>query len=105
MLYAAGKLALPLISGIIAYYFAAQINPAVVNFGWATWDQVIRIVAPIVEEILKSLIIIYIVTRADFNFVVDGALYGFGVGIGYALYACQAEVRQRLKGQPPPNRG
>lgn len=35
-----------------------------------------------------------------------GAAYGlgFGAGIGYTLYACQDEVRQRLKGQPPPHR-
>jgi RsiW-degrading membrane proteinase PrsW (M82 family) len=76
---------LTLAGGIIAYLAAAQINPAVVNWGWASWDQVVRIVAPIVEEILKSLILIYIVTRADFNFVVDGAIYGFGVGIGFAI--------------------
>jgi hypothetical protein len=35
-----------------------------------------------------------------------GAAYGlgFGAGIGYALYACQAEVRQRLRERPPPKR-
>lgn len=87
-LYQTGQFRLNILTvgfGIIAYYFAAQINPAVVNAGWANWDQVIRVVAPIVEEVLKSLILIYIVTRADFNFVVDGALYGFGVGIGFAI--------------------
>jgi hypothetical protein len=26
---------------------------------------------------------------------------GFGTGIGYALYVCQAEVRQRLSGRKP----
>ncbi|NJN78989.1 MAG: PrsW family intramembrane metalloprotease [Anaerolineales bacterium] len=74
-----------LICGIIAYYLAAQINPALVNAGWTTWGQVIRIWAPIIEEVLKSLIIIYLVTRADFNYVVDGAIYGFGAGIGFAM--------------------
>ena len=74
-----------LMGGIVAYYFAAQINPYLVNAGWATSDQVIRIWAPIVEEILKSIIIIYLVTRADFNYIVDGVLYGFGAGIGFAI--------------------
>ncbi|HKS38747.1 MAG TPA: hypothetical protein VJW76_16250, partial [Verrucomicrobiae bacterium] len=34
-----------------------------------------------------------------------GAAYGlgFGAGIGYALYTCQTEVRQRLREQPPLN--
>ncbi len=74
-----------LISGLVAYEIAAQINPAVVKMGWVTWDQVIRITAPIVEELLKGLILIYLVQRADFNYVVDGALYGFGAGIGFAI--------------------
>lgn len=74
-----------LIFGIVAYYAAAQINPAMVNAGWVTWDQVIRITAPIIEEILKSLIIIYLVARADSNYVVDGAIYAFGAGIGFAM--------------------
>jgi len=35
-----------------------------------------------------------------------GAAYGlgFGAGIGYTLYTCQAEVRLRLKEKTPPNR-
>ncbi len=71
--------------GLAAYTIAAQINPGMVNAGWVTWDQVIRVTAPIVEEILKALILIYLVQRADFNYVVDGALYGFGAGIGFAI--------------------
>lgn len=74
-----------LIAGIVAYYFAAKINPAMVNAGWVTWDQVTRFTAPIVEETLKSIILLYIVSRADFNYVVDGALFGFGAGIGFAI--------------------
>ncbi|HAX70123.1 MAG TPA: hypothetical protein DCY14_10975 [Anaerolineae bacterium] len=74
-----------LVCGIAAYYVAAQINPAMVDAGWVTWGQVVRITAPIIEELLKSLILIYLVSRADFNYVVDGALYGFGVGIGFAI--------------------
>ncbi len=74
-----------LVCGIVAYEVAAQINPAMVNAGWVTWDQVIRITAPFIEEILKAVILIYLVQRADFNYVVDGALYGFGAGIGFAI--------------------
>jgi len=74
-----------LIWGLFAYEVAARINPFVVKAGWVTWDQVIRITAPIVEELLKSLILIYLIQRADFNYVVDGALYGFGAGIGFAI--------------------
>ncbi|MFN8380708.1 MAG: PrsW family intramembrane metalloprotease [Anaerolineales bacterium] len=87
-LYQTGQTRLNLVTvlwGLAAYSIAARINPAVVNAGWLTWDQVIRITAPILEELLKSLILIYLVQRADFNYVVDGALYGFGAGIGFAI--------------------
>jgi len=87
-LYKTGKFYvnfITIVAGIGAYLLAAQINPAMLNTGWVTRDQVIRITAPIVEEILKSLILIYLVSRAEFNYVVDGAIYGFGVGIGFAI--------------------
>lgn len=74
-----------LVCGAIAYYVAAQINPALIKAGWATRSQVIQITAPILEEVLKALILIYLVQRADFNYVVDGAIYGFGAGIGFAM--------------------
>ncbi|MEY2816737.1 MAG: hypothetical protein RL275_200 [Chloroflexota bacterium] len=74
-----------LVFGILAYLLAAQINPAFSNSGWLEWRQVVRYVAPVVEEILKAIILIYLVNRADFNYVVDGALYGFGAGIGFAI--------------------
>lgn len=74
-----------LVWGVVAYALAAQINPAMVEAGWVTRSQVIRITAPILEEILKILILIYFVNRADFNYVVDGAIYGFGAGIGFAI--------------------
>lgn len=74
-----------LLCGLVAYVLAAKINPAMVNAGWVTWDQVIRVTAPIVEELLKAVILVYLVQRADFNYVVDGALYGFGAGIGFAI--------------------
>jgi len=41
--------------------------------------------APIVEEIFKSLILLYLVRRADTTFFVDGAVYGFAAGIGFAI--------------------
>jgi RsiW-degrading membrane proteinase PrsW (M82 family) len=74
-----------LIFGVIAYLLAAQINPFLIEAGWASRSEVIRIYAPILEEILKSLILIYLIQRADFNFIVDGVIYGFGVGIGFAI--------------------
>src|ERR1700693_2108105 len=41
--------------------------------------------APFVEEIFKSLILLYLVRRASTTFFVDGAVYGFASGIGFAI--------------------
>jgi RsiW-degrading membrane proteinase PrsW (M82 family)/cell division protein ZapA (FtsZ GTPase activity inhibitor) len=41
--------------------------------------------APIVEEVFKSLVLLYLVRRADTTFFVDGAVYGFAAGIGFAI--------------------
>jgi RsiW-degrading membrane proteinase PrsW (M82 family) len=41
--------------------------------------------APIVEEIFKSLILIFLVRRAKLTYFVDGAIYGFASGMGFAI--------------------
>lgn len=74
-----------LLCGVAAYLIAARMNTAFIVNGWATREQVIRIIAPLLEETLKSLILIYIIQRADFNYIVDAVIYGFGAGIGFAI--------------------
>jgi RsiW-degrading membrane proteinase PrsW (M82 family) len=41
--------------------------------------------APFVEEIFKSLALLYLVRRGAMTFFVDGAVYGFASGIGFAI--------------------
>src|SRR5215471_10331384 len=41
--------------------------------------------APAVEEIFKSLVLLYLVRRAATTSFVDGAVYGFAAGIGFAI--------------------
>jgi RsiW-degrading membrane proteinase PrsW (M82 family) len=87
-LFGTGKFHFVLVSiawGCVSYLIAAQINPLIINMGWASREMVIRVIGPLLEEVLKSLILIYLITRADFNYVVDGAVYGFGAGIGFAI--------------------
>jgi RsiW-degrading membrane proteinase PrsW (M82 family) len=44
----------------------------------------VRYVAPVVEEIFKSVVIIYLVARHRVAFLVDAAIIGFSVGAGFA---------------------
>src|SRR5947209_644409 len=42
-------------------------------------------IGPAVEEIFKSLVLLYLVRRADYSYFVDGAIYGFASGVGFAV--------------------
>jgi len=71
--------------GITAYFLAAQINPSLIDQGIANHDSLVRFYAPIIEEILKVLIIFYFIRQASFTYFVDGTLFGFAIGIGFAV--------------------
>jgi RsiW-degrading membrane proteinase PrsW (M82 family) len=44
-----------------------------------------RYVAPVVEETLKATFVVFLLQRNKVGFVVDAAIYGFGIGTGFAL--------------------
>lgn len=86
-LYGTGKFRYNIASvlwGMIAALIAALLHGRLIHAGM-TETQIIHQVAPISEEILKALVLFYLVRRTDFNYVVDGAIYGFGAGIGFAM--------------------
>src|SRR5512138_50335 len=72
--------------GIIAYFLAAQINPALINYGGFSQNTVVRFAAPAIEETLKGLILLYLIRHPDFKYFLDGAIYGFASGIGFAIF-------------------
>lgn len=44
-----------------------------------------KFVAPVVEELLKSVYVVWLIRRSRVGFVADAATYGFAVGTGFAL--------------------
>lgn len=87
-LYKTGEFKLLLIcfgAGVLAYIAAAFINPIPRRLGWIDYNQMVRYLAPVVEEILKGLILFFLVRRPKFTYFIDGALYGFATGIGFAI--------------------
>lgn len=72
--------------GIVAYFLAAQINPFVYYRGWVSLENLPRYFAPVAEEILKALVLVYLVRRPKFTYFVDGAIYGFAAGMGFAIF-------------------
>jgi len=87
-LYKTGEFRLAVIcfmAGAAAYGAAALINPTPLRLGWIDYNQMVRFLAPVVEEILKALILLVLVRRPKFTYFVDGAIYGFAAGIGFAI--------------------
>ncbi|HSH02522.1 MAG TPA: PrsW family intramembrane metalloprotease [Anaerolineae bacterium] len=86
-----GVILLSFVWGIVCVGFAFVINNYIGNnfmqdlSGRERVSMIIRYWAPIVEEILKAVIFLYLIRRSDFTYFVDGAIYGFAIGIGFAV--------------------
>ncbi len=78
-------IAISMVWGVIAYLLAAQIRQAFQYQFLIGDDQWVRVAAPFSEEILKGLILLYLIRHADFKYFLDGAIYGFATGIGFAI--------------------
>ena len=76
---------LSLVLGGIAYAPAAFINNTLGYSKLLDHNTIERFIAPVLEETLKALVLIYLVRRSQFTYTVDGALYGFATGIGFAV--------------------
>jgi RsiW-degrading membrane proteinase PrsW (M82 family) len=69
--------------GMGSTLIAAIVNRIFLLFADET--LVVRFTAPIAEEILKSLVLIYLVRRPNFTYFVDGAVFGFASGTGFTI--------------------
>jgi RsiW-degrading membrane proteinase PrsW (M82 family) len=88
-LYSTGDFRFVLFSffwGGLAYLAAARINITMMDLGWITRTQMVQFTAPPIEEIIKSLILFYLIRRSKFTYFVDAAIYGFAIGIGFAIF-------------------
>jgi hypothetical protein len=66
----------------VACYFA---NAAILNLIHLEFTTYSRYVAPVVEELLKALVIVWLIHANRIGFLVDAAIFGFAVGTGFAL--------------------
>lgn len=59
-------------------------NTVILNLGIEA--QVLRrYIAPVIEEILKALYLVFLIKRKKVGFMVDATIYGFAVGAGFAF--------------------
>jgi RsiW-degrading membrane proteinase PrsW (M82 family) len=71
--------------GIFAFILASTLNRYLINTVGVDWFMLVRFIAPVEEEIFKGLILLFLVRRRQFSNFVDGAIYGFAIGIGFAV--------------------
>jgi len=99
-LYASGSFRAVLICmgcGVVAFLASYEVNNLFLRF--VSYSVLVTLVAPIVEEILKSLVLVYYVRRPDFTYFVDGAIYGFTVGTTFGLLENLLYI-SRIQGDP-----
>jgi RsiW-degrading membrane proteinase PrsW (M82 family) len=80
-------------AGAFAAVVAAALNGALLDrlgLGLASYS---RYVAPIVEEGLKAVWVVFLIRRQRVGFLVDAAILGFAVGAGFALIENVAYLR------------
>lgn len=88
-LYQTGQFKLILSSlawGVFAYAVASLTHLTLEYAGLADRNYIVRFYAPVLEETFKGLILIVLVKRRRLTYSLDGALYGFAIGIGFAIF-------------------
>lgn len=78
-------LLITLFSGSIIAVAAMYTNIYLMGFFDQSFVFYSRYIAPFVEEFLKALFPVYLLKSRKFAFMVDGAIYGFAVGAGFAF--------------------
>jgi len=79
-----GMLIRAIVAGAAAALVAALINHQWLAAGLGS-HTVSRYIAPVVEECLKAIFVLYAVRQRKIGFLVDAAIVGFAVGTGFAL--------------------
>ncbi len=77
-----GTIGLGCIAGLASY----PLNVGISELLDLEFVTLTRYVAPLVEEALKGLIIVFLIHRNRIGFPVDAAIFGFGVGAGFAIF-------------------
>ncbi len=72
--------------GLIGAFGLSYIsNTAIMRAYDLEFEVISTRVAPILEELYKLIILFYFVQQPRFRYFVDGAIYGYAVGIGFAI--------------------
>ena len=74
-----------ILAGALAAVAAWFLNAYLMNAINVDYRSYSRYIAPLSEELLKALIIVYLIRTSRIGFLVDSAIMGFAVGAGFAV--------------------
>jgi RsiW-degrading membrane proteinase PrsW (M82 family) len=74
-----------LAAGAAAAFAALFVNTQLIDAAGIPIPVVTRLIAPVIEELLKLLFVVYAIRYRRVGFPVDAAIVGFAVGTGFAL--------------------
>lgn len=79
------EILLTIFAGMLVAFAALLINTLLLNYLFADVHFFSRYLAPLIEELLKALFVVYLMRSNKVGFMVDSAIYGFAVGAGFAF--------------------
>ncbi|MBI3159136.1 MAG: PrsW family intramembrane metalloprotease [Chloroflexi bacterium] len=88
-LYQTGSFGLALGSffwGAAVFAMVSLLNRTLLRLELVETLLLVQFIAPVTEEILKGLLFVYLFRKINFTYFVDGAIYGFAIGIGFAVF-------------------
>lgn len=73
------------LSGLISAFLSLYVNDGL-NLYFQNFEVISLFVAPVAEEMLKSIFLVYLFKQKRLGFLTDSALAGFIVGLGFASF-------------------
>jgi len=71
--------------GILSAGLSYLANNALIDHFSISYEILMRYAAPVVEEIIKALLVVLLIRVRRIGFSIDAAIYGFAIGAGFAL--------------------
>lgn len=72
-------------AGVLAALASLAVNVALMKAGGVSPETLSRFLGPLVEEIVKAALVVWLIRSGRIGFLVDAAIHGFAIGTGFAL--------------------
>lgn len=71
--------------GMVAFLIALIVQNTLFKQGLVTFSEIRFFSAPVLEEVLKIIFLIWLMHSMTINYAIDGTAYGFSIGTGFAV--------------------